>query len=146
MSENFELDKGYPVELPVWQAPNDFVRMEFERDETRILFKTWKKNRDYSKSIGILTFKNTWGIRTIRHKNLSYYPNEEDHNFRSYYLEIKKSSWLDQLIKERSKDSSDWKINDRSIYGHFIIQSHSFFIEIISERPEFSRTHSINWS
>lgn len=139
MGSYFELDKGFAIELPVWQAPNDYVLMQFERDTTNMLFKTWKNNGSYSKYFGVLSFDNTWALRTVRHRNLSYFPNEEEHDFRSYYLVVRNSSWLNNLKAERSRESSDWEKHDKTEYNHYVVQSHSSYIEIVSQAPVFSK-------
>jgi len=139
MNSEFVLDQGQAVQLPVWQAPNDFVQMQFERDKTKILFKIWKKDCTYSKFLGVLVFEKTWAFRMTQNKELAYYNNEEEHDFKSYYLVVKNSSWLNSLKEERSKESNDWRKYDASNYQHNIIQSHSFYIEVISKPPIFSK-------
>lgn len=132
-------DRAFAIELPVWQAPNDNVRITLERDDVRAEFPTWTKNANYSKYIGILDFSNVWALRLERNKHLHYYENREDDEFKSSYWVIPESSWLEGLTKERDITSPNWRAYDKKKYTHYIIQSHDYYIEIIAGDVRFSK-------
>ena len=132
-------DRAFAIELPVWQAPNDNVRITLERDDVRAEFPTWTKNANYSKYIGILDFSNVWALRLERNKHLHYYENREDDEFKSSYWVIPESSWLEGLTKERDITSPNWRAYDKNKYTHYIIQSHDYYIEIIAGDERFSK-------
>lgn len=138
------MDKASPIELPVWQAPNDNVLVKHHGDELDIFFKIWLNAGQYSKFIGLLNFKNVWAIKFERHKRLQYYPNRDDDDFNSCYWIIHNSSWLKNLMAERDSYFCDWKKYDQVVYKHYIIQSDKFYIEIIAGNINFSkkRNHS----
>jgi hypothetical protein len=138
-----EQDRAIPIELPVWQAPNDDVCIKHKGDELDIFFKIWLDAGRYSKFDGVLTFKKVWGVRFERHKRLQYYPNREDDDFNSCYWIINDSSWLKKLIMERESYFSDWRDYDRSEYKHYIIQSNQYYIEIIAGKMRFSKKKKI---
>lgn len=54
-------DRGIPIELPVWQAPNDDVYIKSKGEDLDIIFKIWLSAGKYSKLLGLLNFKQVWG-------------------------------------------------------------------------------------
>lgn len=133
-------DRGIPIELPVWQAPNDDVYIKSKGEDLDIIFKIWLSAGKYSKLLGLLNFKQVWGgVRFERHKRLHYYPNREDDDFNSCYWIIDDSSWLKELTLERESYFSDWKQYDKTEYKHYIIQSNKHYIEVIAGAIIFSK-------
>ncbi|WP_223556395.1 hypothetical protein [Lysinibacillus sphaericus] len=125
-------DKAFAVELQEWMAPNDYMNIEYIGDTMYCYFKIWNTPGEYSKKIGILTFESIWAVRFQRNRRLNYYPLEEEHSFRSYYLMVPNSSWLTSLIKLRDEEDSEWRNFDKKEYFHYVIQNNDHYIEIIS--------------
>ncbi len=138
-SSRSETNRAFAVELPVWQAPNDYVRVLLKRDTLRVEFPTWTKRANYSRYKGILEFSHVWGVRVERHKKLHYYDNCEQDEFRSCYWTVPLSSWVEDLRNERSLASPDWRSYDKHEYTHYIIQSHDHYMEIVAGGVKFSK-------
>ncbi|WP_300635791.1 hypothetical protein [Pseudomonas sp.] len=134
-----ELDRAEGVELPVWQAPNDDVHLTLNGDHAKIIFQVWDDQAKYSSHCGVLDFSQMWGIRCERNKDLSYYPNMSDDEYKSCYWVVPNSSWLRKLQSERNQDFPGWEKYDKSEYVHYIVQSNKFYIEIIAASIKFSR-------
>lgn len=132
-------DFAYAVELPYWQAPNDDIILKSQGDSLTAFFKIWISPAKYSKFTGILDFSYVWAVRYERNKKLSYYRECEDDNFSSCYWIIPESSWIEQLSKERCSFFPEWEKYDTGKYFHYIIQSDSFYIEIIAKDIKISR-------
>ena len=139
-------DKAIAVQLPVWMAPNDYVSIVYIRDTIHVYFKIWSSRGVYSNQYGMFNFDDVWSIRSCRHKRLKYYPNEEEHNYSSYYLTVPSSSWLDELFLERELSEKDWRKYDKREYQHYVIQSNDYYIEIIASHIEFSVVDNLEWN
>lgn len=134
-----EKDFAYAVELPYWQAPNDNIILKSIGDSLTAYFKIWKRPSKYSTSVGIFNFSYVWAVRYERNKNLSYYIKRNDDNFVSCYWIIPESSWLEKLKNERYSFFPEWEKYDKGEYHHYIIQSDSFYIEIIAKDINISK-------
>lgn len=140
-----ELDRATPIELPVWQAPNDNVLLKQYDDSLDVFFKIWIEAGRYSKYTGVLSFENVWAMRFERHKKLHYYPNSEDDDFNSCYWIIHSSSWLKKLQDEREGYFPDWFIYDKKKYKHYIVQSNQYYIEIVASEILYARKRKNIW-
>ncbi|RKO82643.1 hypothetical protein C5E04_03675 [Pectobacterium parmentieri] len=132
-------DFAYAVEIPYWQAPNDDVILKGQGDSLTVFFKTWSSPSKYSKFTGIFNFSCVWAMRYERNKELSYYNKRDDDDFVSCYWVVSESSWLEKLKNERASFFPEWKEYDTGEYSHYIIQSDSFYIDIIAKDIEISR-------
>ena len=132
-------DHAYAVELPYWQAPNDDLLLMSKGDTLTAFFKIWSSTSKYSKFTGIFDFSSVWAVRYERNKDLRYYKNREEDDFVSCYWVVPESSWLEQLKKERCSFFPDWEKYDIGKYTHYIIQSDSFYIEVIAKEIKISR-------
>jgi hypothetical protein len=132
-------DFAYPVELPYWQAPNDDLVIKSKGDELTAYCKIWYKPAKYSKFTGIFEFSSVWAMRFERNKKLAYYNHCDSDDFTSCYWVIPESSWLAQLASERQSHFPDWRHYDRGDYWHYIIQSDSFYVEVIAKQIKISK-------
>lgn len=132
-------DFAHAIELPYWQAPNDDIVIRSCGDSLTAYFKIWSSPAKYAIYTGIFDFSYVWAVRFERNKDLSYYTKCEDDNYRSCYLVVPNSSWLDKLKTERSSFFPDWSKYDVGEYTHYIIQSDSFYVEIIAKDLKISR-------
>ncbi|OCG16561.1 hypothetical protein A9G09_02880 [Gilliamella sp. wkB292] len=132
-------DMAYAIELPYWQAPNDDIVLKSKGDSLTAFFKIWNSSAKYSVFTGIFDFSYVWAMRYERNKNLSYYIPREDDDFRACYWIVKDSSWLEKLKIERSSFFPEWDKYDIGEYYHYIIQSDSFYVEIIAKDLKISR-------
>lgn len=132
-------DYAYAIELPYWQAPNDYVHMESFCDSLIIRVPLWRAPEKYSRFKGILEFTGVWATRYERNKELRYYIPCEENDCTSSYWIVPESSWLEKLEHERTAHFTDWKVYDNGKYTHYIIQSHDFYIEIIAKKLNISR-------
>lgn len=132
-------DMAYAIELPYWQAPNDDIVLRSKGDSLTAFFKIWNSSAKYSVFTGILDFSYVWAMRYERNKKLSYYIPREDDNFHACYWIVKDSSWLENLKIERSSFFPEWNKYDFGDYHHYIIQSDSFYVEIIAKDLKISR-------
>lgn len=78
-------------------------------------------------------------MRFERNKDLYYYINREEDNYRACYWIVSDSSWLEKLKKERYSFFPGWEKYDLGEYFHYIIQSNKFFIEIIAKDLKISK-------
>ncbi|ECX1031857.1 hypothetical protein ATM15_13360 [Salmonella enterica subsp. enterica serovar Montevideo] len=132
-------DFAYAVELPYWQAPNDDLLLKSQGDSLTAFFKIWISPSKYSKFTGIFDFSCVWAVRYERNKELSYYSKRDDDDFVSCYWIVPESSWIEKLKKERCSFFPEWKEYDVGEHSHYIIQSNSFYIEIIAKDVKISR-------
>ena len=132
-------DFAYAVELPYWQAPNDDVLIKSKGDSLTAFFKIWSSSAKYSVFTGIFDFSYVWAMRFERNKDLSYYIPREDDDFHACYWIVPESSWLEKLKAERRSFFPDWDKYDVAEYTHYIIQSDSFYVEIIAKDIKISR-------
>lgn len=138
-------DYAYAVEIPYWQAPNDDLLLLSKRDSLTASFKIWRSASKYSKFTGMFDFSSVWAVRYERNKELRYYKNRDEDDFVSCYWIVPESSWLDQLKQERLSFSPDWEIYDPGKYTHYIIQSDSFYVEVIAKDIKISRKKVVNY-
>lgn len=94
-------DFAYAIELPYWQAPNDDIVIKSQGDSLSAFFKIWSSPAKYSVYTGIFKFSYVWAMRFERNKDLYYYINREEDNYRACYWIVSDSSWLEKLKKER---------------------------------------------
>ncbi|WP_218057747.1 MULTISPECIES: hypothetical protein [unclassified Gilliamella] len=132
-------DHAYPIELPFWQAPNDDIVIKSKGDTLTAYCKIWYKPAKYSKFTGIFEFSNVWAMRFERNKQCAYYSHCDSDDFNSCYWVIPESSWLEQLVNERQSHFPNWQQYDRGDYWHYIIQSHSFYVEVIAKQIKISK-------
>ena len=125
-------DVAVAIELKEWIAPNDYMEVRYNRDTMYCYFKIWGKPGVYLKKTGVLTFEKVWAVRFQRHRRLHYYPRTEKHDFHSYILMIKNSSWLQSMSELRTKEKPGWGKFDRAKYFHYVLQNNDHYIEIIS--------------
>lgn len=125
-------DNVVAIELQEWMAPNDYMEIKYIRDTVYCYFNIWDKPGVYSNKKGILTFKAVWAVRFHKHRRLNFYPNEEDHSFRSYFLMVVNSSWLQSLVELRDEEDPEWRRFDKKKYFHYVVQNNDHYIEIIS--------------
>ncbi|MDR3243607.1 MAG: hypothetical protein LBT79_02535 [Elusimicrobiota bacterium] len=138
-------DKAIAIELPVWMSPNDYIFTQITGDDVKMYFKVWSKPGKYSDKYGLFRFSGLWSIRAQRHQKLRYYPNEEEHNYSSYYLLVPNSSWLEQLYMERSSFDKDWQKYDKREYIHYIVQNNDYYIELIASSITFEEVSCIDF-
>lgn len=132
-------DLAYAIELPYWQAPNDDIVIKSQGDSLSAFFKIWSSPAKYSVYTGIFKFSYVWAMRFERNKDLYYYINREEDNYRACYWIVPDSSWLEKLKKERYSFFPGWEKYDLGEYFHYIIQSNKFFIEIIAKDLKISK-------
>ncbi|MWP61564.1 hypothetical protein GQ593_04250 [Gilliamella sp. Pas-s25] len=133
-------DHAYPIELPFWQAPNDDIVINSKGDTLTAYCKIWYKPAKYSKFTGIFQFSNVWAMRFERNKQCAYYSHCDSDDVNSCYWVIPESSWLEQLVNERQSHFPNWRQYDRGEYWHYIIQSDSFYVEVIAKQIKISKT------
>lgn len=130
-------EQGIPVKLDVWQITSEFAIIEQYYDEVTVLFLFWDENKkEVLDKVGRLFFSGVWTMRYSRFKT-RYYPNEIDHEFRSCYLIVKNSKWLNSLKRERSKRDKDWRKYDQRKYKHFVVNNNAYYVEIIAPKVKF---------
>jgi hypothetical protein len=128
------METGLPIELDVWPITSEYSIIEQYDDEIIINFKFWNKNQKTVKNkMGCLTFNGVWALRYSKFNKTRYYPNEIEHNFHSYYLEIQDSDWLKSMENDRSAFDNEWEKYDYRKYKHYVFQNNSYFIEIIKK-------------
>jgi|GEM_PF-1587574 len=132
---------AYAIELPFWQAPNDYVLVEAKRDELCVTCNIWRKNQpgNYTNSVGKMEFSSVWATRWQRHKHLDYYPYTDENGYKSCYWVVHNSYWLKELTAERENHDPEWKKHDIREYKHYIVQSHTFYLEIIAGNLNISK-------
>ena len=132
------METALQIKLDVWPVTSEYAIVEQYDDEIIINFKFWDKNQKTVKNkMGCLTFNRVWTLRYTRFNETRYYPIEVEHNFQSYYLEIKNSEWLKLMENDRSNYDNEWKKYDNGNYKHYVFQNNSYFIEIIANGVEF---------
>ena len=82
-------------------------------------------------------FTNVYAVRFCRYNKTRYYPKENEHSYKSYYLEIPNSSWIDDLKNERASYDINWEKYDHRKYRHYVFQNNSYWIEIIATNVHF---------
>ncbi|EHT2455442.1 hypothetical protein KXE84_003606 [Escherichia fergusonii] len=132
-------DYAYAIELPYWQAPNDYVHIESIGDSLIISFPLWRASTKYSRFKGVVEFTEVWATRYERNKDRRYYTPCGENDFASCYWVVPVSSWLEKLENERTEHFTDWKLYDSGTYTHYIVQCHDFYIEIIAKKITISR-------
>ena len=131
-------EQGIPIKLDVWQITSEFAIIKQYDDELSVMFKFWDSNQnEVLDQVGCLNFSGVWTVKYSRFNKTRYYPNEIEHELKSYYLEIENSIWLDELKKGRDKIDKDWKKYDHRNYKHYVFQNNSYFIEIVASIVEF---------
>lgn len=133
-------DFALAVKLPYWQAPNDDLTLKSKGDSLSAYFRIWSSPSRYSKFTGIFDFSCVWAMRYERNKELSYYSERGEDDFISCYWVVLESSWLERLKSERCAFFPGWDKYDTGVYNHYIIQSDSFYIEIIAKDIVISKT------
>jgi hypothetical protein len=132
------LETGLPIKLDVWPVTSEYSIIEQYDDEIIINFKFWNKNQKRVKNkMGCLRFNGVWALRYSKFNKTRYYPNEIEHNFHSYYLEIHDSDWLKSMENDRRAFDNEWEKYDHRKYKHYVFQNNSYFIEIIAGTVEF---------
>jgi len=66
------------------------------------------------------------------------YPNVMESDLFPYYLVVEDSSFLKALVNQRTKHDFGWEKYDRRQYTHYIVDSHDFYINIVSSKVTFS--------
>jgi hypothetical protein len=133
-----EKDIAIPILLDVWQCTSEYAIMEQYDDSIRIRFKFWDSNQnEIANQTALLIFKNVWECKYSRFNKTRYYPKEIEHTYKSYYLKISNSSWLEEEKNKRTNYDANWKKYDKLLYNHYVFQNNSYYIEIIATDVEF---------
>jgi hypothetical protein len=129
---------GLPVKLDVWPITSEYSIVEQYDDKVTVNFKFWDENQKTVRNkMGCLTFTGVWTLRYSRFNKTRYYPDEMEHDFKSYYLEIQDSDWLKSMKNDRAVFDNGWEKYDHRDYKHYVVQNSSYFIEIIAQAVEF---------
>lgn len=133
-----EKDMAIPIELDVWQKTSEYAIIEQYDDSLVVRFQYWdEKQETINDKTAVLIFSNVYAVRFCRYNKTRYYPKEEEHSYKSYYLEIPNSSWIDELKIERESYDMNWAKYDHRKYHHYIFQNNSYWIEIIATDVHF---------
>lgn len=93
-----EKDMAIPIELDVWQKTSEYAIIEQYDDSMVVRFQYWnEKQETINDKTAVLMFTNVYAVRFCRYNKTRYYPKENEHSYKSYYLEIPNSSWIDDL-------------------------------------------------
>lgn len=127
-----EKDMAIPIELDVWQKTSEYAIIEQYDDSMVVRFQYWnEKQETINDKTAVLMFTNVYAVRFCRYNKTRYYPKENEHSYKSYYLEIPNSSWIDDLKNERASYDMNWEKYDHRKYRHYVFQNNSYWVEII---------------
>lgn len=126
-------DEAKAVCLDCWLYPQEFPIVVHVRDIVKVYYRCIDEKFNFS-NIVCLKFSNVWFISAQRHLKFGSYQNIAEHNCRSYYLQIKESTLLEKISKERTEWEHDWKKYDSNKYIHFIVEGHDFYHNIIASK------------
>ncbi len=131
-------DIAIPIILDVWQMTSEYAIIRQYDDKVCIRFKFWdnQQNEVYDRS-ALLKFEGVWCCRYSRFNKTRYYPKEIDHLYKSYYLHIPNSTWLEEEKLKRLKYDPNWGKYDKRIYKHFVFQNNSYYVELIANVVKF---------
>lgn len=133
-----EKDTAIPIELEVWQKTSEYAIIESYDDSMVVRFQYWNEQQEtVNDKTAVLLFRNVYAVRYCRYNKTRYYPKEQEHSYKSYYLEIPNSSWIDNLKKERESYDKNWEKYDYRNYRHYVFQNNSFWIEVIATNVDF---------
>jgi len=133
-----KLDRATPIELNVWKDPQGFVIVEHVRDEAWLYFKCWEPEGTEAPYVGCLHFEGVWHVESSRFQRFRGYPDVEDTDLISYYLIVANSTLLTSLQSERASHSPEWRVYDKRVYKHWIVESHDFYTDIVATSASFS--------
>lgn len=133
-----EKDIAIPIALDVWQVTYDYAIIKQYDNDMSVRFQFWDDNQNIvDDKTAVLRFTDVYAVRYCHYNKTRYYPKEVEHQYRSYYLEIPNSSWIDDLNNERELYDPDWTKYDHRKYRHYIFQNNSYWIEIIATNVNF---------
>lgn len=133
-----EKDIAIPIALEVWQITYDYAIIKQYDNDMSVRFQFWDDNQNIiDDKTAALQFTDVYAVRYCRYNKTRYYPKESEHQYRSYYLEVPNSSWIDDINKERESYDKDWAKYDYRKYKHYIFQNNSYWIEVIATNVNF---------
>lgn len=136
-------DLATPIALDVWKDPQNYVITHHVRDEAWCYFRCWQGPAEDAPYIGCLHFQGVWHISSTRYGPLKGYPNVADTDLRSYYLIVEDSRLLKSLKEQRAGHDPDWQTCDPRRYGHYIVESHDFYSDLIAEKATCSTVEGV---
>ena len=144
-----DLDVAIPIELDVWQITSEYAIIRQYDDRVNVRFRFWDdKQKEVSGKTASITFNGVWLMRYSRFNKTRYYPNEIEHAFYSYFLQVPNSSWIQEESAKRSQYEKDWEKYDKREYKHYVFQNNSYYVELIASDVVFEvidRTAEDEW-